>query len=139
MCAVSYTHLDVYKRQVYNIFNIYNEFYLKIFSPYLEHVSGRFVFPSSALLVLRLVKYLCVGWLLLWFPVGKLTKIIYKNEITHTTKIIQQPMAVSYTHLDVYKRQSKNCSIFLHTVYLPKYIWVNAVSYTHLDVYKRQQ
>ena len=43
-----------------------------MFSPYLEHVSGSLVFPSSAFLILSLVRYLC---------------------------------AVSYTHLDVYKRQ----------------------------------
>jgi len=35
------------------------------------------------------------------------------------------PSPVSYTHLDVYKRQAARR-------------WPGAVSYTHLDVYKRQ-
>ena len=36
-----------------------------LFFPYLEHVLGPLVFPSSALLILNLVEYLCAGWLLL--------------------------------------------------------------------------
>ena len=47
--------------------------------------------------------------------------------------------AVSYTHLDVYKRQSLHSakkemkqSITLTIIIIP-------VSYTHLDVYKRQE
>ena len=52
---------------------------------------------------------------------------------------------VSYTHLDVYKRQSNshciffrvNCfSIFSCCFYIE--VHLNPVSYTHLDVYKRQ-
>ena len=48
--------------------------------------------------------------------------------------------AVSYTHLDVYKRQAMNCEAYSRrdmgfsavcVGYMP-------VSYTHLDVYKRQ-
>ena len=39
--------------------------------------------------------------------------------------------AVSYTHLDVYKRQVAACYAALGVVHAP-------VSYTHLDVYKRQ-
>ena len=43
---------------------------------------------------------------------------------------------VSYTHLDVYKRQSMSCerSAGLLREWKP----LRAVSYTHLDVYKRQ-
>ncbi|WP_459447914.1 hypothetical protein [Erwinia amylovora] len=43
-----------------------------------------------------------------------------------------RPDAVSYTHLDVYKRQAQ----YLHSD--SGIIGVTAVSYTHLDVYKRQ-
>ena len=42
--------------------------------------------------------------------------------------------AVSYTHLDVYKRQILNRAK-KHFLMRQR---VNAVSYTHLDVYKRQ-
>ena len=56
---------------------------------YLEHVSGDPVLPSSAFAILLLVQYLCVGfWMLLWRFVG-----------------LWSFNAVSYTHLDVYKRQ----------------------------------
>ena len=47
---------------------------------------------------------------------------------------------VSYTHLDVYKRQPLRC--FHRQVYSPVHTppghFVTPVSYTHLDVYKRQ-
>ena len=69
--------------------------------------------------------------------------------------------SVSYTHLDVYKRQGIACTILLGMVALAVFIFikigiklsplqyleqepfeteygVTAVSYTHLDVYKRQ-
>ena len=55
--------------------------------------------------------------------------------------------AVSYTHLDVYKRQAIRCSI-AEPPYMPteagpasspaRRQWTGSVSYTHLDVYKRQ-
>ena len=65
-----------------------------------------------------------------------------------TTKII----AVSYTHLDVYKRQVLSfdvgnlyvqvCKLFIDLQvifrHFPWWSIVTAVSYTHLDVYKRQ-
>ena len=51
---------------------------------------------------------------------------------------------VSYTHLDVYKRQVLTCvtthgpaSITVHGTFLPSAL--KTVSYTHLDVYKRQE
>ena len=55
------------------------------------------------------------------------------------------PVPVSYTHLDVYKRQLYNHAVLstfpsmhlkaLHTITPPPH---DPVSYTHLDVYKRQ-
>ena len=50
---------------------------------------------------------------------------------------------VSYTHLDVYKRQSQHCAasqmpFSASTGAMPAYTACAAVSYTHLDVYKRQ-
>ena len=53
--------------------------------------------------------------------------------------------AVSYTHLDVYKRQTYSrfccrfdgmCSFRCSKV---SFLFCTAVSYTHLDVYKRQE
>ena len=57
--------------------------------------------------------------------------------------------AVSYTHLDVYKRQSKvfefytedyadTMSLAVFLISLAVSVYFAAVSYTHLDVYKRQ-
>ena len=52
--------------------------------------------------------------------------------------------SVSYTHLDVYKRQGLCKAIVAgedlrKDEVLEKHAdWVDAVSYTHLDVYKRQ-
>ena len=54
--------------------------------------------------------------------------------------------SVSYTHLDVYKRQGNSISLFVEEhVPIASHITTflieirTAVSYTHLDVYKRQQ
>ena len=49
-------------------------------------------------------------------------------------KTLHQLEAVSYTHLDVYKRQDLQRAgiTFSHQAF-------DAVSYTHLDVYKRQR
>ena len=65
----------------------------------------------------------------------------------------ERPIPVSYTHLDVYKRQAVYCFVFgvfdalefvvagetvlAHRVF-DSFMGVEAVSYTHLDVYKRQ-
>ena len=52
------------------------------------------------------------------------------------------PLPVSYTHLDVYKRQRGHCSASTSPHDRSGTDWVLAgsisVSYTHLDVYKRQ-
>ena len=53
-------------------------------------------------------------------------------------------MAVSYTHLDVYKRQTQCCLEQMEEICERIYpvfsrMGVAFVSYTHLDVYKRQQ
>ena len=63
------------------------------------------------------------------------------------------PRSVSYTHLDVYKRQVLNVMVYLLIVHVAVIVTSSAgivvgislsqpvnvsVSYTHLDVYKRQ-
>ena len=64
--------------------------------------------------------------------------------------VLEGATAVSYTHLDVYKRQQKrSCSCtsfcanyrcFNYTTWQGRFAIVSCtpVSYTHLDVYKRQ-
>ena len=52
-------------------------------------------------------------------------------------------LSVSYTHLDVYKRQVQNITDFFLKGEIPNEICYQCeqkepVSYTHLDVYKRQ-
>ena len=58
------------------------------------------------------------------------------------------PEAVSYTHLDVYKRQTPSWEAStpitsaappLAALRAKAPVWVKPVSYTHLDVYKRQK
>ena len=49
------------------------------------------------------------------------------------------PMSVSYTHLDVYKRQvSLSWAMVSFKAVSCSLVPAKAVSYTHLDVYKRQ-
>ena len=52
-------------------------------------------------------------------------------------------MPVSYTHLDVYKRQVEKRSIInefsLAAFVVSASLILRPVSYTHLDVYKRQE
>ena len=57
-----------------------------------------------------------------------------------TSSLAQSSCAVSYTHLDVYKRQAQWVAEST-SVKHPGREWVYdgmPVSYTHLDVYKRQ-
>ena len=54
-----------------------------------------------------------------------------------TENIIVTPHAVSYTHLDVYKRQLVGVAV-LQVKLVGQTAVEGAVSYTHLDVYKRQ-
>ena len=67
-----------------------------------------------------------------------------ENEVALSSTIL----AVSYTHLDVYKRQVSICRQFRHFLEvicklkkekIKVYLYTRvSVSYTHLDVYKRQ-
>ena len=134
-----------------------------MFFPYLEHVSGSYVLPSSAFLILHLVKYLCVGWLLLlWFPVGlwylKLVLscviVVYilvfcEFSMLSALKIVSyfvfvQVISCFVFYVCIFVNFSK-CSLWcLCVVYVLLVLhWLCPgihvpVSYTHLDVYKRQ-
>ena len=75
------------------------------------------------------------------------------DEISGVINGAQSVVAVSYTHLDVYKRQSiqyENNTISIKVIGIYTVIntpktqvsdgyYKEAVSYTHLDVYKRQK
>ena len=78
---VSYTHLDVYKRQINN-----NKGYLMVLKDYLRILAAR---DGSDL-------YLTVDAP----PAGK-----FQGSLKALDKIKMTPESVSYTHLDVYKRQ----------------------------------
>ena len=84
----------------------------------------------------------------------QLLAVSHTNLIPFHTAYLQHINPVSYTHLDVYKRQTVSLASWIAT---PKYADANqdkllrftralfkamdyaaAVSYTHLDVYKRQ-
>ena len=51
---------------------------------------------------------------------------------------LHDPQSVSYTHLDVYKRQVISIIAVFCSMLVMSWQLTIAVSYTHLDVYKRQ-
>ena len=102
---VSYTHLDVYKRQVQN---------RRILIDKTPKRTGEELVPITPFLFL-----LFMGTRLPW---------------------LSDYGPVSYSHLDVYKRQLLVWVIFRSSQrfdLLKKHLHIS-VSYTHLDVYKRQ-
>ena len=57
----------------------------------------------------------------------------------HVTRLVRESYRpVSYTHLDVYKRQLLVSSLAFLAASLARCARMDSVSYTHLDVYKRQ-
>ena len=81
----------------------------------------------------------------------QIKKAIDRNDFVSVNHRTAAFVAVSYTHLDVYKRQMPafrdklNNRFVKKTLSLPAWLadradkdGVNSVSYTHLDVYKRQ-
>ena len=89
--AVSYTHLDVYKRQ---------HFRLSLTVPYkLNDINGKTVRDFGDVLLMG--QYLVYA-----------SEMSLKNESRYRQRIYLGAgiKAVSYTHLDVYKRQSLNPS-----------------------------
>ena len=110
---VSYTHLDVYKRQAF----IFEICYSCIYT------SFDCIIPAVDVFVCAVDLIFVFLWLIVCIK------------------------AVSYTHLDVYKRQEwylwkKWCRqpgiIILYTYNQNNPYHYTPVSYTHLDVYKRQ-
>ena len=99
---VSYTHLDVYKRQV-------------------------LVHPATSNEEGALLARLAAG-----LNCGNLDHRIAQQDLSDGAQA-QAFATVSYTHLDVYKRQEFEYAIVNKRFYVD-----DAVSYTHLDVYKRQ-
>ena len=83
--------------------------------------------------------------------VGEMRRLIGKADIitpnfTEAALLLNEPYRepVSYTHLDVYKRQVRHSAAAPDSSRLMNLLMVtatdcrNPVSYTHLDVYKRQ-
>ena len=83
-------------------------------------------------------------------PVAKVIKSAAANAEHNYGMNVEDLVAVSYTHLDVYKRQERgllmdvtfeknNGKTIIKTVKAhPTLVYSKPVSYTHLDVYKRQ-
>ena len=73
----------------------------------------------------------------------------YRQQLQHVTRKRDMPRSVSYTHLDVYKRQASHkhfsfrgmltASSSKVEVIVTFLAILEPVSYTHLDVYKRQE
>ena len=88
--------------------------------------------------------------LLICTPISKKYILSIFKHVIHIKKCVCVCVcvcAVSYTHLDVYKRQQLHCpaihrkQIAIHAGHffgLHALCWYGSVSYTHLDVYKRQ-
>ena len=71
---------------------------------------------------------------------GISTACFYPQPVEEILPILAGLGAVSYTHLDVYKRQVYTRAELeaIAEVCCRRNVYVIAVSYTHLDVYKRQ-
>ena len=90
---VSYTHLDVYKRQIYLLFKFYLAFYRK----YVK-IKNKNIQPK------RIIIRCCLK------KVKKMAAVDILSDARR--KKDERSKAVSYTHLDVYKRQTKYNSSF---------------------------
>ena len=155
--AVSYTHLDVYKRQLSKRRNRRHPggpgksqrkwgIYF-----WCGQCSGLFYFPHFACsclypvsythLIMRCLKMNCrkKATALRVIQTPKYCSTLLKTFKPTTIATWRKP--VSYTHLDVYKRQIYDYGIYWNLVGLTVFlslIGIVPVSYTHLDVYKRQ-
>ena len=154
--AVSYTHLSCTGGSLaYTITSLVitkalsRELITNPFDIYSGNLAG-VLFFNLATDIYR--KFIC--WILLVnltaFYVQLMSTDFIIYELTHLTEQkIFSITPVSYTHLDVYKRQHENCSmygvmcnlmflIFKFSHSFPFFFTSTPVSYTHLDVYKRQ-
>ena len=90
--AVSYTHLDVYKRQAEGRLEI------------LQRMRVAQIMPARAGVVDRVDRGLDP---VIVRTLGKCVKLLQLLDVVSELRIAVRP--VSYTHLDVYKRQSYPC------------------------------
>ena len=97
--SVSYTHLDVYKRQMGRHWN------------YGNRVQSFIIWRKKQVsfcrkMPMRIMK-LCNGYFSKWHQLAQcLVKLVISiNSMARKSKIKDHWNAVSYTHLDVYKRQ----------------------------------
>ena len=150
--AVSYTHLDVYKRQGLDAALGY-AYAAKI--PYgiglikNKYIGRTFISPEQedrldkVRIKLSPVKSVIDGKRVILID----DSIVRGTTSKQIVKLLRDAGAVSYTHLDVYKRQNSE-SLQKEGMYMSysavNTIWVLvgaalvSVSYTHLEVYKRQ-
>ena len=99
--SVSYTHLDVYKRQLFKIspdetLNIIQELYEKKLVTY-PRTDARVLSTAVSKEIHK-----NIGGLRNFPPVKEIAEHILQNNMQ---KGIEKTRSVSYTHLDVYKRQ----------------------------------
>ena len=128
---VSYTHLDVYKRQDWYL--IIDKFRL------INHHWSLLIYVFSLVpnvqrgnLCWRMRRFWFFQIQISWRVASELCSFAWTAHLFYSHGSTYR-LPVSYTHLDVYKRQGhfRFVKFFVSRI-------VNPVSYTHLDVYKRQ-
>ena len=127
---VSYTHLDVYKRQIYE---------------YLHYVTReRANSPAARALKLSSLKgffkYLCSKMKLLENnPTDDVDTPALKKSLPKYLTLSEGIELLKNIQSDFYERDYCIITLFLNCgMRLSELVNINAVSYTHLDVYKRQ-
>ena len=104
--SVSYTHLDVYKRQALNVLQR-NMAQICEFLLRQSFFLARFLYPSSQLFYqLDVYKRQPKG-----IVINRLNTVVQKAlPVKMLSQLAGCPGSVSYTHLDVYKRQAQGCA-----------------------------
>ena len=107
MTTVSYTHLDVYKRQIIMFHPLLKKEMKGIITIQLNELKNRVAENGIQLQFTDyLVDYLLQNGYDPTFGARPLKRLIQKAVVNELSKkILQGNIAVSYTHLDVYKRQ----------------------------------
>ena len=102
--SVSYTHLDVYKRQVFAWMgmtgeeNPFYEYYDEILEICREH-------DVTISDVYKRQMYTCGPTVYHYAHIGNLRSYIMEDVLEKALRYVGYDVTVSYTHLDVYKRQ----------------------------------
>ena len=103
--TVSYTHLDVYKRQNHSI-EQYQQYQQNLFKLKLKvNLCSEFIMGAYLVICLAISIYLVNTQD--FNPIMAITIILTYQAVLEVLAMMPSLIAVSYTHLDVYKRQDQ--------------------------------